>query len=230
MKRLKKAFGPRAGCDFDERMRDVRQLNTPWTQPTTLGAALSFSSALALMGCAYTNTATHRDVQYAGHPTRLFIMTSIPALGSPFSDEFERLLRQRITACSGAVVFHRLPVTAPNDALALSNPTTTIDARRATLGKVMRFAPDATLIMTTSATHAVDNLHGNNLDGVTIDLKLWDVTLGKPVWAGVSQMTFAPLSSTETRARSLYEDLASKLGAAGLIPNCSDSVRSSSKS
>jgi hypothetical protein len=211
-------------------VRLVGAADFPWTRPTALGAALSFVSVLALVGCAYTNTAANKDVQYAGHPTRLFIMTSIPALGSPFSDEFERLLRQRIAACSGAVVFHRLPVTAPNGALALSNQTTTVDARRAVLGKVMRFAPDATIIMTTSATHSVDNLHGNNLDGVTIDTKLWDVTLGKPVWTGVSRMTFAPLSSTEARARSLYEDLASKLGAAGLIPNCTDSVRSPSKS
>ena len=195
-----------------------------------LGAAFSFGSTLVLVGCAYTNTTINRDVQYAGHPTRLFIMTSIPALGSPFSDEFERLLTQRITACSGAVAFHRLPVTAPNSALALSTPATTVDAQRAALGKVMRFAPDATLTMTTSATHFVGNRYGNNLDGVTIDTKLWDVALSKPVWASVSQMSFAPLSSTETRARSLYEDLASKLGAAGLIPNCTGSAPSASKS
>jgi hypothetical protein len=195
-----------------------------------LGAAFSFGSILVLIGCAYTNTATNRDVQYAGHPTRLFIMTSIPALGSPFSDEFERLLTQRITACSGAVAFHRLPVTAPNSALALSSPTVSVDAQRAALDRVMKFAPDATIIMTTSATHSVDNLHGNNLDGVTIDTKLWDVALRKPVWTSVSQMSFAPLSSTETRARSLYEDLASKLGAAGLIPNCTESAPSESKS
>jgi hypothetical protein len=195
-----------------------------------LGAAFSFGSTLVLIGCAYTNTATNRDVQYAGHPTRLFIMTSIPALGSPFSDEFERLLTQRITACSGAVAFHRLPVTAPNSTLALSTPTGSVDAQRAALGRVMKFAPDATIIMTTSATHSVDNLHGSNLDGVTIDTKLWDVALRKPVWTSVSQMSFAPLSSTETRARSLYEDLASKLGAAGLIPNCTESASSASKS
>src|ERR1700730_4925856 len=195
-----------------------------------LGAAFSIGSTLVLIGCAYTNTATNRDVQYAGHPTRLFIMTSIPALGSPFSDEFERLLTQRITACRGAVAFHRLPVAAPNSALAVSRPTNTADAQRAALGKVMRFAPDATLTMTTSATHFVANHHGNNLDGVTIDTKLWDVALGKTVWASVSQMSFAPLSSTETRARSLYEDFASKLGAAGLIPNCTESALSASRS
>jgi hypothetical protein len=195
-----------------------------------LGAAFSLGSTVVLIGCAHTNTATNRDVQFAGHPTRLFVMTSIPALGSPFSDEFERLLTQRITACSGAVAFHRLSVTAPNNALALSTPTSTVDAQRAALGKVMRFAPDATLIMTTSATHFAANLYGDNLDGVTINTKLWDVALGKPVWASVSQMSFAPLSSTEARARSLYEDLASKLGAAGLIPNCSGSVPSPAKS
>jgi hypothetical protein len=182
-----------------------------------------------LLGCAYTNTATNPNVQYAGHPTRLFIMTSIPALGSSFSDEFERLLTQRITACSGAVAFQRLPATTPNSALALSTPTATVDAQRAALGKVMRFAPDATLTMTTSATHFVANIYGDNLDGVTINTKLWDVALSKPVWASVSQMSFAPLSSTETRARSLYEDLASKLGAAGLIPNCTGSAPSASK-
>jgi len=205
---------------------------TIWRGPRScfLGAAFSFGSALVLIGCAYTNTATNRDVQYAGHPKRLLVMTSIPALGSPFSDEFERLLKQRITACSGAVAFHRLAVTAPNSAPALSTPTATVDAQRAALGQVMRFAPDATLIVTTSATHFVANVNGNRLNGVTIDAKLWDVALSKPVWASVSQMSFARLSSTETRARSLYEDLASKLGAAGLIPNCTDSAHSPSKS
>src|ERR1700730_6126963 len=147
-----------------------------------LGTAFSFGPTLALIGCAYTNTATNRDVQYAGHPKRLLVMTSIPALGSPFSDEFERLLTQRITACSGAVAFHRLAVTAPNSAPALSTPTATVDAQRAAVGQFMRFAPDATRIVTPSATHFVANVNGNRLNGVTIDAKLWDVALSKPVW------------------------------------------------
>lgn len=61
---------------------------SPWAQRAAPTVALCLAAALC--GCASSRTQTNRNVQYAGHPRRIFILESLIPLGDGFESTFER--------------------------------------------------------------------------------------------------------------------------------------------
>jgi hypothetical protein len=189
-----------------------RQHDLPWIK----GLGSIILTSLMLQGCASTSTTTNKDAQYTGHPSRIFVVYSLDPLDAVFSTDFENLFRKRMEACNGAVAFHRTEASEANNALALTPTPGVADAQKRLSGEIAEFSPDAILSMHVVHRYLINNM----LNGVTINLKLWDVPTKKFVWAGVSQLSFAPASTDETRAGSLFGDLSPRLSTAGLIPTC----------
>lgn len=173
--------------------------------------------AAVLCGCASSSTQTNRDAQYAGHPQRIFIIESLIPLGDGFESTFEPTLSQDIRTCGGDVAFHRVEVADMSNPLALNGPTTAQQVSANSLSSELKaFAPDAVLIMTIAHRFLLNGM----LNGVTINSKLYDYKTHKAVWAGVSNFSFAPASTTATRAKALHDDLGPKLRRDGVIPDC----------
>jgi hypothetical protein len=182
-------------------------------------AILAVGAGLAAMlcGCASSSTQTNRDTQYAGHPTRIFVIESLIPLGDGFENTFEPILSQDIRACGGDVAFHRVETADISNPLSLNGPTTSQQADANALGAELKaFAPDAVLTMVIAHRFLINGM----LNGVTIDSKLFDYKTHKPVWAGVSSFGFAPASTTATRAKALHDDLGPKLRRDGVTPDC----------
>jgi hypothetical protein len=173
--------------------------------------------AAALCGCASSRTQTNRDVQYAGHPQRVFILESLIPLGDGFESAFEPTLSQDIRTCGGEVAFHRVEATDQSDPLSLNSANAGQQARARNLSaEIKEFAPDAVLTMTIVHRFLMNGM----LNGVTINSKLYDYKTQKAVWAGVSNFSFAPASTTATRAKALHDDIGPKLRRDGVIPDC----------
>jgi hypothetical protein len=179
--------------------------------------AAALGLAAALCGCASSSTQTNRDAQYAGHPQRIFIIEALIPLGDGFESTFEPTLSQDIRTCGGDVAFYRVELADVSNPLSLSGPTTAQQASSNTLSSEMKaFAPDAVLTMTIAHRFLLNGM----LNGVTINSKLYDYKTHKAVWAGVSNFSFAPASTTATRAKALHDDLGPKLRRDGVIPDC----------
>jgi hypothetical protein len=174
--------------------------------------------AAALCGCASSSTQTNRDAHYAGHPQRIFIIESLVSLGDGFENAFEPIFSQDIRTCGGDVAFHRLEATDVSDPLSLNGSNATQQARANALSsEIKAFAPDAVFSMTIVHRFLVNY---NQLSGVTINSKLYDYKTHQAVWAGVSNFSFAPVSTTATRAKALHDDIGPKLRRDGVIPDC----------
>jgi hypothetical protein len=173
--------------------------------------------AAALCGCASSRTQTNHDAQYAGHPQRIFIIESLIPLGDGFESAFEPLLGQDIRTCGGDIAFHRVEVTDLSNPLSLNDPKPAQQAGGNTLPSELKaFSPDAVLTMTIVHRFFTNGM----LNGVTINSKLYDYKTQKAVWAGVSNFSFAPLSTAATRAKALNDDMGPKLRRDAVVPDC----------
>lgn len=173
--------------------------------------------AAALCGCASSSTQTNRDAQYAGHPQRIFVIEALIPLGDGFESTFEPTLSQDIRVCGGDVAFYRVEVADLSNPLSLDGSTAAQQASANTLSSELKaFAPDAVLTMTIAHRFLLNGM----LNGVTIHSKLYDYKTHKAVWAGVSNFSFAPASTSATRAKALHDDLGPKLRRDGVIPDC----------
>lgn len=186
----------------------------PRTRPAP--PTVVFALAAALCGCASSSTQTNRDAQYAGHPQRIFIIESLIPLGDGFESTFEPTLSQDIRACGGDVAFHRVEVADLSDPLSLGASTAAQTSANTLSSEMKAFTPDAVLTMTIAHRFLLNGM----LNGVTINSRLYEYKTHKAVWAGVSNFSFAPASTTATRAKALHDDLGPKLRRDGVIPDC----------
>lgn len=179
---------------------------------------ITLFAGVGLASCASTSTKTNRDVAYSGHPTRVFVIANLGGFGAGLPNEFEKRFVTDVTSCGGAVEFSKVSTVEIANPLSLGTSPDAISASKVRMAQMKTFSPDALLTM--RVAHTTRTQSGQLLDA-TVETYVWDIKSGKKIWAGVSTVhmggIFVPDS---TRAQSLYDDLASKLRADGMIPEC----------
>jgi hypothetical protein len=178
-------------------------------------SSLIMALSLIIAGCAFTNTKTNKDPQYTGHPSRLFVITNMFALGNSFSDEFERLLIQRVTSCSGEAQFSRLNPAEIVGPLSLQPQTGASTFAQERQQQIRAFRPDA-IITIRLATVLMSG--GQQEGDLTTDV--YDVSLKRVVWKGVSSVGSGVFVAGSTKAQSFFNDIAEKLTRDGILPAC----------
>jgi hypothetical protein len=178
-------------------------------------------AACMCASCAMTHTRTNQDANYQGHPSRVFVVANLEAAGGGVSGDFYRAFSKSVTDCGGQTDFLEPRVSSQADALSLDN-TAAVDAQKEFEQKASGFAPD--VILTMHVAHVTLAGYGQRVAAV-IDSRVWDYRQKKFVWAGESNMALGGIWATsEMRAKSLSDDVSSKLRQGGLIPSCSASA------
>jgi hypothetical protein len=179
---------------------------------------ITLLASVGLASCASTSTKTNKDVAYSGHPTRIFVIVNLGGFGAGLPNEFEKRFVADVTSCGGAVEFSKVSTIEIANPLSLGTSPDAIGAAKARMAQMKTFSPDALLTM--RVAHTTRTQSGQLLDA-TVETYVWDTKSGKKIWAGVSTVHMGGIFVQDsTRAQSLYDDLASKLRADGMIPAC----------
>jgi hypothetical protein len=157
--------------------------------------------SLVLAACATTKTQTNRDLNYQGHPSRIYVVAGVAKLGDSFTDELQKRMVDGIQGCGGQAAFERV------SGLEL-DPT----ARNA---RVQQFKPDIVLSIEITSWETYQSAITANIDS-----RVWDVASKKWVWRAATKLNAGGLTPASTRAESLSTDLLSKLRSDGMIPTC----------
>ncbi len=153
--------------------------------------------------CANTQTVTNRDLEYTGHPTRIYITSNLGKLGDSFAEELQKRMVADIESCGGHVVFDRVGATELDQ-----------DRRRQ---QIQEFKADVVLTMELANWETMQG----SVVGASVDSRVWDVSTKKVVWRGNSTIRTGTITPASTKAESLYKDLMPRLRADRMIPSCS---------